>query len=134
MITESEIALRWLPLSDLPDEPCQHWRVQSDSDFGLIVEGDFYVGPDLKTLRIEFERVHAFAAHDDMGGRHMFGAGIEIPMLGGTEIARWPMLRIQNSKWLVAVGVSSEENSHFALLSYECTVEVIAGEPEVRWK
>ncbi|MCF3935864.1 hypothetical protein L1787_20955 [Acuticoccus sp. M5D2P5] len=135
MSTDSEIALRWLPLSDFPQAACSHWRMRSDSDFRLTVEGDFFVGVAVKTLVIEFSRVCAVAAHDDMGGKSMFGSETEIPMIGGESIARWPMLKIQNSRWLAAVCAFPEENSHFALLSYECTVEAIApGEPEVHWK
>lgn len=132
MNSEAEIAVKWRPVSDLPHAPCQHWRVRSDSDFRLTVEGDFLVGQTTRTLIVEFPRVRAFAAHDDMGGKAMFAHDIDIPMINGKEVARCPMLKIRNSKWLEANLLISEE--HFALLSYECTVEVISNEPTVRWK
>lgn len=108
--------------------------MQSDNEFRLTVEGDFYFGSDLRTLAINFASVHALSAHNDMGGITMVSEETKLPKIDRNTIINWPTLRIRSSRWLAENKVSPDIFFHFVLLSYECTVELIAEELEVNWR
>ena len=130
-----ETVQRWKPVEDLPLAACQVWRLRSDNYFELTVEGDFFVETSERTLKIDFHGVLALSAHDDMLGLAHIRAGSSIPLIGSGSQAsyRWPVLRVENSHWLRSIPGSTEDCSHFLLLSLECTVEVIAREAIVAW-
>ena len=133
MTDDRETVQRWEPVEDLPQAACQVWRLRSDNNFELAVEGDF--GTSERTLKIDFQGVIALAAHDDMLGLTKIRAGTSIPLIGSGRQAsyRWPVLRVENSHWLLSILGPTNDCSHFLLLSLECTVEVIAREATAAW-
>ncbi|ESW89760.1 hypothetical protein X770_13400 [Mesorhizobium sp. LSJC269B00] len=133
MTDDRETAHRWEPVGDLPLAACQVWRLKSDNNFELTVEGDF--GTSERTLKIDFQGVVALAAHDDMLGLTKIRADTSIPLIGSGRQAsyRWPILRVENSHWLRSTLGPTEDCTHFLLLSLECTVEVIAREATPSW-
>jgi len=135
MTDDQETVQRWEPVEDLPQAACQVWRLRSDNSFELTVEGDFFVGPSNRTLKIDFQGVLALAAHDDMLGLTKIRAGTSIPLIGSGSQAsyRWPILQVENSHWLRSILGPANDCSHFMLLSLECTVEVIAQEATAAW-
>lgn len=135
MTDDQETVQRWEPLEDLPLVPCQVWRLRSDNYFELTVEGDFFDGTTIRTLKIEFHGVLDLSAHDDMLGLVHVGDRDSIPLIGSGAQAsfRWPILRVENSRWLRSIPGATDHCSHFLLLSLECTVEVIAREALVVW-
>ncbi|MER8915732.1 hypothetical protein NKI32_18090 [Mesorhizobium sp. M0761] len=80
MTDDRETAHRWEPVGDLPLAACQVWRLKSDNNFELTVEGDF--GTSERTLKIDFQGVVALAAHDDMLGLTKIRADTSIPLIG----------------------------------------------------
>lgn len=132
----SESAVRWMPVCDFPCVHCQVWRLRSDDDFEVTVEGDFYVRQTTRTLSIGFSGVLAISAHEDMIGMSMIAKSTVIPTIGEASQAvyRWPALQIENSQWLASIRGPTEKCSHFALFSLTCTVEVIAKHAEASWR
>ena len=122
-------------MDDLPLAACQVWRLRSDNYFELAVEGDFFVGTSKRTLRIDFHYVSVLSAHDDMMGLIHVHDSDSIPLIdSGAQITyRWPVLRVENSRWLRSIPGSTDDCSHFLLLSLECTIEVIAREATAAW-
>ncbi|OJX82405.1 MAG: hypothetical protein BGO93_24760 [Mesorhizobium sp. 65-26] len=135
MTSDQETVRRWEPLADLPLVACQVWRLRSDNYFELTVEGDFFAGSSIRTLRIDFHGVMVLSAHDDMLGMAHVRDGASIPLIGsGSQTSyRWPILRVENSHWLRTIPGPTDDCSHFLLLSLECTVEVIAREAIAAW-
>lgn len=130
----SETAVRWMPVSDFPCVPCQVWRIRTDDDFGVTVEGDFYVEETTRTLSIGFFKVLAISSHEDMIGMTMIANTTAIPRISEAPLYRWPAMKIENSQWLASIRGPIEECSHFALLSLTCTVEVIAERATASWR
>ncbi|TIX01207.1 MAG: hypothetical protein E5V59_05380 [Mesorhizobium sp.] len=135
MTNDQETVQRWEPVEDLPQAACQVWRLRSDNQFELTVEGNFFIGTSERTLKIDFHRVLAISAHDDMLGLAHVRDGGSIPLIDpGTQVTyRWPILRVENSHWLRSIPGPTDDCSHFLLLSLECTVEVIAREAIAAW-
>lgn len=128
---DREQAVKWLPVDDLPHNPCHVWRVRTDSDFEAVVEGWFV--DDARTLQIQFFGLERISATNDMLGMGMSVKDPSaIPMLDD-KAYRWPALRIENSEWLQSNSPLLANCSHFVLLSLDCTVEVIARRASAVW-
>lgn len=124
-----------MPVADLPSVACETWRLRTDSDFVLEIEGDFQIGEITRTLVLNFAPVFALAAHEDMLGKTMATTS-QFPKIGTGPhaIYRFPLSTIANSGWLASISGPVEECSHFLLLSLTCTVEVIAVHHDARWR
>lgn len=124
-----------MPLPDIPDLMFETWRIRTGDDFEVVVEGDLLTDHGTRTLVIEFTDVFAVAAHEDLGGKTMARAS-EMPTIGKGPAAdyRWPLIRIENSSWLASLPVPVRDFSHYLLISFTCSVEVIAEATSVRWQ
>ncbi|TKD31103.1 MAG: hypothetical protein E5W98_28850 [Mesorhizobium sp.] len=130
-----ETAVKWVPVAELPPVACQTWRLRTDDDFELELEGDFLVGTATRTLALKFCGVFAVAAHEDMGGKSMTSA-THLPTIGTGAQAEYiyPLMKVENSRWLASMPVPIRDFSHYLVVSLTCTVEVIAECAVASWR
>ena len=129
-----ESAVRWMAVEDLPSTSCQAWRLSTNEDFELKVDGDFLVGGRTRTLSIEFDSVFALTAHDDMSGKTMTSAS-PLPKIETGNHAEhvFPMITILNSNWSKEMPAPTDHYQHYLFVSFTCSIEVLALSATAAW-
>jgi hypothetical protein len=139
-------ALRWEPVTDLPETSCYDISLDSPASgsLRLVLQFRLIRGNANRDLVLDFSHVISFRMHWDGDGPHL-REECELPFCNNPSTPYlWPLIEVVNSKWLASddLAVSREIAKmngdelwrHFHLSSFERTVDVVArGEIAASW-
>lgn len=136
MSDDADSHIRWNPIPDLPEHPCATVHVNYDGE-RLVVTAIYGADPPARGLLIDFGRVEAFKAYEEMSDpwmeKHPTQPLIENPALN-TWV--WPLQQIVRSDWIRRVllrngGIDGYDWRHYVIVTADITLHVMtAGQPD----
>jgi hypothetical protein len=146
-MVDKQTAIRWCPLADIPETPCEDFILESTraGQLRLVLRySQIRVNPD-RDLELTFSEVLGLRIHWD-GDAPVVGRLIAPPHCEGEKFSGfvWPLLIVRNSQWLacgdfstsllLAEGTKAEPWQQFTFLTLERSIDVIArGEVSAGW-
>jgi hypothetical protein len=147
VVVEQQIAIRWCPLADIPETPCEDFILESSKagQLRLVLRySQIPVNSD-RDLELLFSDALALRMHWE-GDAPLVGRLVDPPRCAGDKFSRciWPLLIVKNSRWLasgefdtsnfIAEEMKREPWQQFTFLTLERSIDVIArGEVSANW-
>ena len=131
-----ESYVRWEPLEDLPEQPCENIQISYQGN-RLIVTALFGFDPPLRGILINFGRVEAFKVYEEFSDPWMENTP-HLPEVKNGQFNRWtwPLQQVLDSSWIKRIvrrnsGIEGVEWLHYVVVTGDMTLHVMtSGAPE----
>ncbi|KTW01035.1 hypothetical protein NS355_02280 [Sphingomonas yabuuchiae] len=128
--------IRWNPLPELPEHPCETAHINYDGE-RLAVTAIYAMSPPARAILIDFGRVEAFKAYEEMSDPWMDKKPSQ-PFIENAALNPWvwPLQQVVHSNWIERVlrrngGIDDYDWRHYVIVTTDITLHVMtAGEPD----